>query len=97
MKGLYVSGWLSRGPNGVIATTMMDAYTTAEIIAGDYLTQSDVKERPELDIAALSKTSRVVSWEDWESLDRIERERGSKLGKDREKITSVQAMLDLLQ
>jgi adrenodoxin-NADP+ reductase len=33
--GLYCSGWLKRGPVGVILTTMEDAFETAECIAHD--------------------------------------------------------------
>ena len=33
--GLYCSGWLKRGPVGVILTTMEDAFETAECIAQD--------------------------------------------------------------
>ncbi|CAO1621355.1 unnamed protein product [Parajaminaea phylloscopi] len=32
----YVSGWLSRGPVGVIASTMYDAYSVADLILEDY-------------------------------------------------------------
>ncbi|CAJ0824540.1 10346_t:CDS:2 [Entrophospora sp. SA101] len=35
LPGLYVSGWLKRGPQGVIATTMYDAFETAETIISD--------------------------------------------------------------
>ena len=37
-----------------------------------------------------------MSWEDWEVIDRVERERGQALGKLREKVTSVDEMLALL-
>ena len=37
MAGLYCSGWIKRGPVGVIATTMNDAFETAKIIVQDLL------------------------------------------------------------
>src|SRR5690606_19875791 len=35
VPGVYCAGWVKRGPTGVIATTMEDAFTTAETIASD--------------------------------------------------------------
>lgn len=34
--GLYCAGWVKRGPTGVIASTMQDAFATAEAIANDW-------------------------------------------------------------
>ena len=33
--GLYCSGWIKRGPVGVLATTMNDAFETGKIVADD--------------------------------------------------------------
>ena len=35
ITGLYCSGWVKRGPVGVIATTMTDAFETADTILSD--------------------------------------------------------------
>lgn len=48
--GLYCAGWVKRGPTGVIASTMLDAFATAEAIANDwkegreFLGESDLVE-----------------------------------------------------
>lgn len=34
-KGLYVSGWLKRGPSGIIATNVIDAKETVAAIIDD--------------------------------------------------------------
>jgi adrenodoxin-NADP+ reductase len=39
---------------------------------------------------------RVVGWKDWLVIDGVERKRGRKLRKEREKITSVVEMMKLL-
>jgi adrenodoxin-NADP+ reductase len=39
---------------------------------------------------------RPLSWEDWKRVDAAERARGLKLGKEREKFTSVKEMLKVL-
>ncbi|PWN39287.1 FAD/NAD(P)-binding domain-containing protein [Ceraceosorus guamensis] len=36
VPGLYVSGWLARGPVGVIASTMYDANSVADLILSDW-------------------------------------------------------------
>jgi adrenodoxin-NADP+ reductase len=37
VPGFYVAGWAKRGPTGVIASTMHDAYATADAIVQDWL------------------------------------------------------------
>jgi adrenodoxin-NADP+ reductase len=39
---------------------------------------------------------RPTDWNDWRAIDREERERGARLGKEREKITNVEDMLRVL-
>ncbi|GAA6035352.1 hypothetical protein JCM8097_008828 [Rhodosporidiobolus ruineniae] len=99
VSGLYTSGWVARGPNGVIATTMFDAFAAADLLASDLAALSSSAgggERPPLPIERLRGGARTVSWEDWERIDRVEKERGREKGKLREKITSVKEMLELL-
>ncbi|KAL1614437.1 NADPH-adrenodoxin reductase [Diplodia seriata] len=36
LPGIYVAGWVKRGPTGVILTTMQDAFTTADSIIADW-------------------------------------------------------------
>lgn len=101
IPGLYTSGWLARGPTGVIATTMFDAFATADVIAADLAALPDGREKrnaagEEFLIERWRGGKRVVSWEDWERIDRVERERGKEMGKLREKITNVEEMLDIV-
>jgi len=42
LPGLYCAGWVKRGPTGVIASTMTDAFATADIIAADWKARSSV-------------------------------------------------------
>ncbi|KAL3474992.1 hypothetical protein BJX99DRAFT_230702 [Aspergillus californicus] len=106
LPGLYCAGWVKRGPTGVIATTMTDAFSTADAIAADI-----VKSGGFLLNAANKGTGlgwegvraeaarhdlRATSWEDWERIDRAERELGSKKDKPREKFGRVEEMLGAL-
>ncbi|KAM0793099.1 hypothetical protein ACM66B_000580 [Microbotryomycetes sp. NB124-2] len=97
IPGLYTSGWLARGPTGVIATTMFDAFATADLVARDIKEQSVATEpRPELNMRDLAKGRKVVNWQDWEAIDQEERRTGQKSNKLREKMTDVGDMLKLL-
>lgn len=39
---------------------------------------------------------RTVSWQDWQKIDKVERANGSARGKTREKLDSVDEMLQVL-
>ncbi|KAK9899639.1 nucleotide-binding domain-containing protein [Cystobasidium minutum MCA 4210] len=99
IPGLYVSGWLARGPNGVIATTMYDAFQTAETIITDAAAASSTKSLPDLPRLpdAGFGNKQVVSWSDWKAIDAEERRRGKALGKEREKFVRVDDMLKVVQ
>lgn len=45
--GLYCSGWVKRGPVGVLATTMNDAFETGKIIVEDLLSGSMPQQQGE--------------------------------------------------
>jgi len=108
IHGLYCAGWVKRGPTGVIASTMNDAFASADIIAQDW--ESDVPflndEQGEskstglgwdaLKEEVISKGVRPLSWNDWKVIDRAERERGKQKGKEREKFSTVEEMLKVL-
>lgn len=101
IPGAFVSGWLARGPNGVIATTMMDAYSVADVILSDLHSpdQSRTAAEEGADLLAQLKqesTNQVVSFEGWRRIDEEEKQRGQKLGKLREKILTVREMLDIV-
>lgn len=105
LPGLYCAGWVKRGPTGVIASTMVDAFATAEAIAGDwergvgFLGGGDGGRRTGWEGVkgeVEERRLRRVSWRDWERIDRAERERGRKRGKEREKFVSVGEMLGVL-
>lgn len=101
VPGMYCSGWVKRGPTGVIASTMDDAFNTADIIAKDW--EGNVRfNEPEVGgFEAVRKEMdqrgvRVVSWPDWEKIDAEERRRGKENGKEREKFRSVDEMMRVL-
>ncbi|KAI0406107.1 hypothetical protein F4802DRAFT_117117 [Xylaria palmicola] len=99
LPGLYCAGWVKRGPTGVIASTMEDAFSTGDAIAADWTAGTRFLNsekshgwdglRTEVD----NGKCRVIRWEDWKKIDTAERERGLLVGKEREKFTSTDEML----
>ena len=100
IPGMYCSGWVKRGPAGVIANTMEDAFATAEAIATDWESKQPFMAggqgwhslKPEADRRRL----RSVNWSDWKRIDAAEIERGKARGKPREKFATVHDMLGVL-
>lgn len=97
LPGLYVAGWIKRGPTGVIGTNKPDALETVEAMIED-VAAGRVPQPPQPDPAAGEATVRrcqpsLVSHQDWVKLDRLERERGKPLGRPRVKFTSVEEAL----
>ncbi|KFO90852.1 hypothetical protein N320_12367, partial [Buceros rhinoceros silvestris] len=99
--GLYCSGWVKRGPTGVIITTMNDSFDTAHSVLEDLQAGVlDVSSSREgfgaVESILRSRGVRPVSFSDWEKIDAAEVARGKAAGKPREKIVDPQEMLQLI-
>ena len=95
IPGLYVSGWIKRGPTGIIGTNRADSLATLSSLVAD-LAALDSGPKPGAEgIPALvsGRGARVVSFADWLAIDRAEVERGVPKGKPREKFTRLEEML----
>lgn len=81
---------------------MEDAFASAEVIVRDweegvpFLEGEGMRAWEGVRDEVLKRGGRPVMWEDWEVIDRAERERGRELGKEREKFGSVGEMLRVL-
>ncbi|XP_066876904.1 NADPH:adrenodoxin oxidoreductase, mitochondrial isoform X6 [Kogia breviceps] len=100
VPGLYCSGWVKRGPTGVITTTMTDSFVTGQILLQD-LKAGLLPSGPRPGYAAVkallgSRGVWPVSFSDWEKLDAEEVSQGQGAGKPREKLLDPQEMLRLL-
>ena len=116
LPGIYCAGWVKRGPTGVIAGTMEDAFATAEALVHDWQhaknsnNKNNSNSREQGGVRFLGGDGqgwdalqrqirpgkRTISWEDWRVIDRAERERGKRVGKEREKFGGVEEMLEVL-
>jgi ferredoxin--NADP+ reductase len=95
VPGLYVTGWIKRGPTGLIGTNRADSVETVGSIFED-MAALDPAPRPGaagLRAVMSADGARVISYKDWDAIDACERERGQPKGKPREKFTHVLDMI----
>jgi adrenodoxin-NADP+ reductase len=101
---LYCAGWVKRGPTGVIASTMMDAFSTADAITQDWAAKASIFAADHstgsgwegVKKEAEARNCRRVSWRDWQKIDAMEKSKGRSKGKEREKFTKVEDMLAVI-
>ncbi len=98
VPGFYASGWIKRGPSGVIGTNKPDSEETVKKILEDTLalTPCSTPDSSALSEYFKKKSVRFVSFEDWKKIDTAEIERGKPLGKPREKFVVKEEMLAVL-
>ncbi|XP_055816481.1 NADPH:adrenodoxin oxidoreductase, mitochondrial [Solanum dulcamara] len=99
-KGLYVCGWLKRGPTGIIATNLYCAEETVASISEDVergvVTSGLSKPGREGLLQLLdSRNVKIVPFGGWEKIDSEEKRRGSLKNKPREKLTTWQDLLEV--
>lgn len=97
IAGLYTTGWIKRGPVGLIGNTKGDAKETIEmLLADDAADNLPTPAQPELDavIGFLEgKGIEYTTWEGWHKLDAVERERGEAEGRERKKVVEWEEMV----
>lgn len=99
VPGLYVAGWIKRGPTGVIGTNKGDATGTVRSLLADMEAAGPNRPRPpEPDPEAVTELLRVrdvgfVTWDGWLHIDASEMERGEAQGRARAKIADLEAMI----
>jgi ferredoxin--NADP+ reductase len=96
MPGVYVTGWIKRGPRGVIGTNRTCAAETVSALLRDYAdgrvggTESAITD---LDALLASRDVTVVDWAGWQAIDADERKRGSEAARPRVKIVDRAELL----
>ncbi len=100
VPGLYCTGWIKRGPSGVIGANKVDSQETVEALLADRkrLPRAPRRRSRELlkHLIQVHDTD-AVSFEDWKKIDRVEVERGRPRGKPREKFVFIEDMLAVLE
>lgn len=100
VPGIYVCGWIKRGPSGVIGTNKSCATETVEALLADAMANR-IPRAPGREVDLRSRlTARgvaVTEWTDWQRLNALEIARGVARGKPREKFTAIHEMLGALR
>ncbi|GAA1959845.1 FAD-dependent oxidoreductase [Nocardioides panacihumi] len=94
--GVYVSGWVKRGPSGFIGTNKADSRETVEQVLDDL--DAGACAEPVAGAAAIAGLVRrrqpaVVDLSGWQAIEREERRRGAEHGRPRLKIVDIDEML----
>ena len=98
LPGMYVAGWIKRGPSGIIGTNKPDSQATVEVLLEDVPSLSPCAEPNSDSVRKLlaERGVRVVSFADWQKIDAAEIAAGERVGKPREKLTTIAEMLAVL-
>ena len=100
LTGLYTSGWIKRGPSGVVGTNKPDSVETVTCMLED-LRAGSILQPGHPDAASIEQLVQerqpgYFSFADWKRLDALEVERGQAIGRPRLKFTSVEEMKQAL-
>ena len=100
LTGAYVSGWIKRGPTGVIGTNRADAKETVASMLAD-LEEGSVGEPKDASPQVIERLLkdrevRYVSYEEWENIDRLETAMGMPGGRPRVKFTKREEFFEAL-
>ena len=97
LAGLYVNGWVKRGPVGLIGHTKGDAIETVGSMLEDLGTMPQALERePQAVLDFLeAKGLTYTTWQGWDALDAHEKALGEAEGRERKKVVDRQHMIDI--
>ncbi len=97
VPGLYATGWIKRGPVGLIGNTKSDAKDTTTMLLEDWKAGSlSAPANPDDDAVVKFLESRgiaVTTWDGWARLDAAERALGEAEGRERKKIVEWDEMV----
>ncbi|MFV8053114.1 FAD-dependent oxidoreductase [Mycobacterium sp. 48b] len=96
VPGTYVTGWIKRGPRGVIGTNRLCAEQTVAQLWADFdagLLTRDIEGRESFDALLAGRGAEPVGWPGWRAIDAAERDRGVRAARPRVKFVSIEEML----
>jgi ferredoxin--NADP+ reductase len=96
--GEYVSGWIKRGPSGIIGTNKKDSQDTVDSLLQDHaagaLPTPAVDDPDAIEALLSERKPDHVTYEHWQAIDEHERSAGEPQGRPRVKLTRVEHLLD---
>ncbi|KQO97461.1 FAD-dependent oxidoreductase [Leifsonia sp. Leaf264] len=96
VQGVYVAGWIKRGPNGVVGTNRKCALETVTSILEDIAARGGVSSATSaeaIDDVLRSRGVGVVDWNDWRAIETAEVAAGTAVGRERVKLYVREHML----
>ncbi|MEZ5212971.1 MULTISPECIES: FAD-dependent oxidoreductase [unclassified Gordonia (in: high G+C Gram-positive bacteria)] len=97
LTGLYTTGWIKRGPVGLIGHTKGDANETVECLVEDMVAGAlnAPEDASEEGVIALLESRKIpyTTWDGWYRLDEYERGLGAAEGRERKKVVERHEML----
>ncbi|KAI4799212.1 hypothetical protein KUCAC02_017848 [Chaenocephalus aceratus] len=100
IKGLYCSSWLKTGPTGVIATTLNNSFDTVRSVlegmdSGTLNTSAAKPGSQSINALLGNRGVKPVTFSEWKKIDSEEVRKGAAIGKPREKLLTVEEMLQV--
>ena len=99
LEGVYATGWIKRGPVGLIGHTKSDASETIRHLGEDVAAGGDAfytaseREPKAVDEFLAARGVDVVTWTGWELLDAWEKSLGEPHGRERVKVVPREDMV----
>ncbi|NDD25533.1 MAG: hypothetical protein EB103_01425, partial [Actinobacteria bacterium] len=96
IPGVYATGWIKRGPVGLIGHTKADAMETIACILADKSSWWSPAELDENSVNELlsNKGIRYLGWPEWLKIDATEKRLGEAQSRERVKLVERQDFLD---
>ncbi|MFD4439140.1 FAD-dependent oxidoreductase [Nocardia sp. NPDC058519] len=91
VPGVYVSGWIKRGPRGVIGSNRVDAEETVEAVIADFIAgklTAPTGDRAALRALLAQRQPDLVDRKGWKTIDQAEKTAGKAAGRPRVKFTT---------
>jgi ferredoxin--NADP+ reductase len=100
LLGVYVAGWIKRGPTGVIGTNKSDAAETVacmmrDLEGGRFIGPAEPTAGA-VECLVKSRQPRHITYDDWRRINEIEVARGKALGRPRVKFVTAEEMLSAI-
>lgn len=96
LTGAYVTGWIKRGPQGVIGTNRSCAQQTVAQLWEDFNNGklvSEVQGRDALHALLANSGTNPIAWDGWRAIDAAECEQGLQVSRPRVKFVVVEDMI----
>lgn len=96
VPGVYVSGWIKRGPRGVIGTNRVDSQETVDQLIEDFVggkLAAPQGNRATLTALLAERQPDQIGRDGWKAIDQAEKNAGKSAGRPRVKFTSLEDLL----